>query len=67
MRPNGSTGFVKRADVKLATNPYRIEVRLGEFNLKVFKDDTAIMDTVGRRWPPTTPRRPAGSTTRPSW
>jgi len=45
VRPNGSTGFVKRADVKLDTNPYRIEVRLGEFNLKVFKDDTAIMDT----------------------
>ncbi len=46
MRPNGSTGFVKRADVKLTPNPYRIEVRLGEFNLKVFKDDTPIMDTV---------------------
>ena len=45
VRPNGSTGFVKRADVKLATNPYRIEVRLGEFNLKVYKDNTAIMDT----------------------
>ena len=45
VRPNGSTGFVKRADVQLASNPYRIEVRLGEFNLKVFKDDTAIMDT----------------------
>jgi lipoprotein-anchoring transpeptidase ErfK/SrfK len=45
VRPNGTTGWVKRADVTLAVNPYRIEVRLGEFNLKVFKDDTPIMDT----------------------
>lgn len=46
VRPNGSTGYVKRAEVKLSPNPYRIEVNLGEFNLKVFKDDQPIMDTV---------------------
>jgi lipoprotein-anchoring transpeptidase ErfK/SrfK len=45
VRPNGTSAWVKRADVELATNPYRIEVRLSEFNLKVFKDDVAIMDT----------------------
>jgi lipoprotein-anchoring transpeptidase ErfK/SrfK len=45
MRPNGSTGFVERADVTLTPNPYRIEVRLGEFNLKVFKNDVQMMDT----------------------
>jgi lipoprotein-anchoring transpeptidase ErfK/SrfK len=45
MRPNGSTGFVKRADVTLTPNPYRIEVRLGAFNLKVFKNDVPMMDT----------------------
>ena len=44
VRPNGSTGFVKRADVTLTPNPYRIEIRLGEFNLKVFKDDVEMMD-----------------------
>jgi lipoprotein-anchoring transpeptidase ErfK/SrfK len=45
VRPNGSSGFVKRSDVELAANPYRIEVRLGEFRLLVFKDDQTIMDT----------------------
>jgi lipoprotein-anchoring transpeptidase ErfK/SrfK len=45
VRPNGTTGWVKRADVTLTPNPYRIEVRLGEFNLKVFKGDEPIMDT----------------------
>lgn len=45
VRPNGSTGFVKRADVTLQANPYRIEVRLGEFNLRVFKGVETIMDT----------------------
>ena len=45
VRPNGSTGFVKRADVTLTANPYRIEVRLGEFRLMVFKDDQTIMET----------------------
>jgi len=46
VRPNGTTGYVKRADVQLTPNPYRIEVNLGEFNLKVYKDDQPIMDTV---------------------
>jgi lipoprotein-anchoring transpeptidase ErfK/SrfK len=45
VRPNGSTGFVKRSDVTLQANPYRIEVRLGEFNLKVFNGSETIMDT----------------------
>jgi hypothetical protein len=45
MRPNGTTGFVKRADVTLTPNHYRIEIRLGEFNLKVFEDDQVKMDT----------------------
>lgn len=45
VRPNGSTGFVRRADVELTPNPYRIEVRLGEFNLKVFNGAEVVMDT----------------------
>jgi lipoprotein-anchoring transpeptidase ErfK/SrfK len=45
VRPNGSMGWVKRADVKLTPDPYRIEVHLGEFRLKVFKNDETIMDT----------------------
>jgi len=45
VRPNGSTGFVKRADVTLTQNPYRIEVSLSGFNLKVFNGTEVIMDT----------------------
>lgn len=46
VRPNGTTGFVKRTDVSVTSNPYRIEIRLGDFNLKVYESDEVIMDTV---------------------
>jgi lipoprotein-anchoring transpeptidase ErfK/SrfK len=45
VRPNGSTGFVKRSDVTLTPNPYRIEVHLGDFRLVVYKGQDVIMDT----------------------
>lgn len=45
VRPNGSTGYVKRSDVKLTQNPYRIEVHLGEYRLVVFNGDQTILDT----------------------
>ena len=45
VRPNGTTGYVKRSDVTVQNNPYRIEISLGAFNLKVFKSDEVIMDT----------------------
>jgi len=49
VRPNGSTGFVRRSEVTLTPNPYRIEVRLEEYRLLVFQDDQPIMDTkIGR-------------------
>ena len=38
-RPNGSTGWVKASDVTFTRDEYRVEVRLGEFKLRVFKDD----------------------------
>jgi len=44
VRPNGSTGWVKQTDVTYATNPYRVEVSLAEFSLKVFKDDKQVED-----------------------
>jgi lipoprotein-anchoring transpeptidase ErfK/SrfK len=44
-RPNGSTGFIRRDQVTLEANPYRLEVRLGEFNLKAYKGTQLIMDT----------------------
>lgn len=44
VRPNGSTGFVKAADVTTATHDFRIEVRLSEFNLKAYQGDKVILD-----------------------
>jgi lipoprotein-anchoring transpeptidase ErfK/SrfK len=45
VRPNGTTGFVKRSDVELTQNPYRIEVHLGDYRLVVFNGDETILDT----------------------
>jgi lipoprotein-anchoring transpeptidase ErfK/SrfK len=39
VRPNGSTGWVKATDVTFARNEFRLEVRLSQFKLNVFKDD----------------------------
>ncbi len=45
VRPNGASGFVRRADVTLTQNPYAIEVRLGEFRLIVRNGEEVVMDT----------------------
>ncbi|HEY8547145.1 MAG TPA: L,D-transpeptidase [Acidimicrobiales bacterium] len=45
VKPNGSKGWVDAADVKLTANPYSIEVRLAEHNLKVKKGTEVIIDT----------------------
>lgn len=44
IRPNGSTGFVKKTDVALSQHDYHIEVRLADFNLKAYKGDELILD-----------------------
>jgi lipoprotein-anchoring transpeptidase ErfK/SrfK len=44
IRPNGSTGFIKAADVTLAENPYSIDVKLAEHRLVVTKGDEVIAD-----------------------
>lgn len=44
VRPNGSTGFVKKADVTLSQHDWHIEVRLADFNLKVFRGDEVFLD-----------------------
>ncbi len=44
MRPNGSSGWVKRTDVTLAANPYRIEADLGSFNLTVYEKGNVIKE-----------------------
>jgi hypothetical protein len=42
VRPNGSTGWVKAADVTVLPNPYKLEADLKEFTLKVFKGGNQI-------------------------
>lgn len=44
IRPNGSSGYVRASDVTLSSHDWRIEVRLSEFNLKVFKGDELFLD-----------------------
>lgn len=44
IRPNGSTGFIRAADVTVADNPYRIDVELAEHRLVVTKGDEVIAD-----------------------
>jgi lipoprotein-anchoring transpeptidase ErfK/SrfK len=47
IRPNGSTGWIKRSDVNLVANPYRIDVDLGDHSLKVYNADKLYLeDTV---------------------
>jgi lipoprotein-anchoring transpeptidase ErfK/SrfK len=45
IRPNGSTGFVRAADVRLYQHDYRIEVRLSDFRLIAYKGDDVLLDT----------------------
>lgn len=42
VRPNGSTGWIREADVDLVSDPYRIDIALGAHTLSVFQDDTLV-------------------------
>ncbi len=56
IRPNGSTGWVKATDVKLAADPYRIDIALSAHRLVVHKGDQVVADEpigVGRSETPT--------------
>lgn len=56
VRPNGSTGWLRMADVHLASTDYRIEVRLTEHRLLLHKGSEVVMDVpvgVGREEVPT--------------
>ena len=44
IRPNGSTGWVRAADVSLATTDFAIEVRLAEHRLILTKADEVVLD-----------------------
>jgi hypothetical protein len=45
MRPNETEGWVRVEDVVLATNPYRIEVDLGEYELRAYKHDRMVLES----------------------
>ena len=58
-RPNGSTGWVRAADVTITDTPYRIVVNLAAEHLRLYRLGKQIMDApagVGTRQDPT----PAG-------
>jgi hypothetical protein len=44
IRPNGSTGWVKRDDVREEGHVFKIDVYLNEFNLKAYKGDELMLD-----------------------
>lgn len=43
IRPNGSTGWVPLADVDLSQHPFRVEVRLAEHTLTVYRSNEVIL------------------------
>ncbi len=44
VRPNGTDGWIRKGHVELATNPYRLEVDLGELQLRLFRRDHQVFD-----------------------
>jgi lipoprotein-anchoring transpeptidase ErfK/SrfK len=44
IRPNGSSGWVRRDDVTVATVSYSIEVGLSEHRIRVYDGDTVVVD-----------------------
>ena len=44
VRPNGSTGYVRAADVNVVENPYRIDIALADHRLVVTKGDEVVAD-----------------------
>ncbi len=45
VRPNGTEGYVRAADVEVTTTPYRLELELGQHRLRLFKGDDVVMET----------------------
>jgi lipoprotein-anchoring transpeptidase ErfK/SrfK len=56
VRPNGSSGWVRRRDVEETNHPYRIEVKLSDRRIRVFRRDQVVLNErigVGRQDRPT--------------
>ncbi|NUR92773.1 MAG: L,D-transpeptidase [Nonomuraea sp.] len=60
VRPNGSTGWIRRADVTLAVTPYRVEIDRKAFRFTVFDGARAVRTgkvATGEAGTPTPPGR----------
>ncbi len=47
VRPNGSTGWVRKSDVGFATTTMRIEVDVSDRLITIYDGDTIVFETVG--------------------
>jgi lipoprotein-anchoring transpeptidase ErfK/SrfK len=54
-RPNGSTGWVRSADVRITQNRYRIKVELGTHRITVFDGDNVLLQEPVAVGAPATP------------
>lgn len=45
VQPNGTTGWVRRADVALSNNPFRIEIDRASHSLQVFNQNSLWLET----------------------
>ena len=45
IRPNGTTGWIRSADVELSANPYRIEIDTSDYALVLFRADEVVLET----------------------
>ncbi len=43
IRPNGTVGWIRSADVELSRNPFSIEIDTSDFELVVFRDEKEIL------------------------
>jgi lipoprotein-anchoring transpeptidase ErfK/SrfK len=55
VRPNGSTGWIRASDVTVTTNPYRIEVSLGEHRIRVTRATDVVYEGTVAIGKPSTP------------
>jgi lipoprotein-anchoring transpeptidase ErfK/SrfK len=45
IRPNGSTGYIRAADVDVVSNPYTIDIALADHRLEVREGDEVVIET----------------------
>ncbi len=60
MRPNGSTGYIRKSDVDVISTDQRILIDLSERSVVVWDGDEIVLDTTGTIGQPSTPT-PTGS------